>query len=139
MPGPELICDVSRFLTVYLPRRFPTVPFARCLESLPNLHTLEIGWMNGPHARPLRDALKGVELTQIKTLILPPAADILLEHCPGVEDVVCVVGGATTYGLGALLMRLASNKDSKVKRLAIPLVWRSDWWYDWSSEQFSFL
>ena len=120
---------------MYLPWRFPTVPFARCLESLPNLHTLEIGWMDGPYARPLRDALSGIELPQIKTLILPTTADILLEHCPDVEDVVCVVRGATTYGLGALLMRLASNKDSNVKRLAIPLVLRNDR----SSKRFSFL
>ena len=120
---------------MYLPQNFPTVPFARCLESLPNLRTLEIGWMNGPYADPLGNALKGVELPQIKTLILPPAARILLRYCPNVEDVVCVVGGATTYGLGGLLMHLTANKDSKVKRLAIPLLLR----HNHSSKRSSFL
>ena len=106
---------------MYLPKHFPTVPFARCLESLPNLHTLEIGWISGPYVELLGNALSGVELPQIRTLILPPAASILFRHCPNVEDVVCVVGGATTYELGGFLVRLASNKNSKAKRLAIPL------------------
>ena len=122
-------------MTVYLPPRFPTIPFARCLESLPNLHTLEIGWVDGPYARPLGKALRGIELPQIKTLILPPTVNVLLKHCPDVEDVVCVVGGVPTYRLDALLIRLASNKDSKVKRLAIPLML----WNDRSSKRFSFL
>ena len=94
--------------------------------------------MSGPYAGPLKNALKGVELPQIKTLILPSTVGILLEHCPDVEDVVFVVGGArdiTSYLLGGLLRRLASNKNSKVKRLAIPLVS----WDDRSSKRFNVL
>ena len=120
---------------MYLPQRFPTVPFARCLESLPNLRTLEIGWMNGPYADPLGSALRGVELPQIKTLILPPAARMLLRHCPNVEDVVCVVGGTTSYDLITLLVWIAFNKDSKVKRLAIPLALQ----HNWTGKQFCLL
>ena len=137
IPGSELICDFSRFMAVCLPQRFPTVPFARCLESLPNLHTLEIGWMDGSYARLLGNALSGVELPQIKTLILPPAACALLRHCPSVEDVVYVVGGATSYNyqLVDFLSWLASNKNSKVRRLAIPLAS----WDNRTSKQFSSL
>ena len=106
-----------------LPRCFPTPLFVKCLVSLPNLHTLEIGWMNSPYANSLTEALKGVELPQIKTLILPPAAGILLRHCHNVEDVVCVVGyKITTYQFDIFFGCLISNKDSKVKQLAIPLV-----------------
>ena len=46
--------------------------FITCLESLPNLHTLEIGFVDYyPRAPLLENVLKGVKLPQIKTLILP--------------------------------------------------------------------
>ena len=96
-------------------------PFVKCLKSLPNLHTLEIGWVDNSITAPLQGALKGAKLPQIKTLILPPAAHPLLQHCRDVEDVVCAVRDQTT-SLEGFLGSLASNRDSKVKQLAIPLV-----------------
>jgi len=96
-------------------------PFVRCLESLPNLHTLEIGEVNRSIATPLKNALEGIKLPQIKTLILPTAAYPLLQHCCNVEDVVCVVKYSTVSS-DEFLGSLASNRDSKVRRLAIPLV-----------------
>ena len=98
---------------------FPS--FVRCLESLPNLHTLEIGLVGDLFTGPLKDALKGVKLPQIKTLILPPAAYPLLKQCRNVEDVVCVARNQTTFPDG-FLRSLASNRGLKIKRLAIPLV-----------------
>jgi len=99
--------------------------FVGCLESLPNLHTLEIGRVHGSIETPLKNALEHVKLPQIKTLILPPSAYPLLLHCCDVEDVVCVVGrGAISSD--EFLESLASNRNSKVKRLAIPLVSRSN-------------
>ena len=95
--------------------------FVKCLESLPNLHTLEIGWTRSPITTPLKNVLKGVELPQIKTLILPPVAYPLLRHCRNVEDVVCVVCCGTKTS-DVFLESLASDQDSKVERLAIPLV-----------------
>jgi len=95
---------------------------ARCLESLPNLHTLEIVRASGPVTSPLKGALRRVKLPQIKTLILPPVAHPLLRSCRNVEDIVCVV----RYGIISseeFLGSLEFNRDSKVKRLAIPLVW----------------
>jgi len=94
--------------------------FVKCLESLPNLHTLEVGLVGGVTI-PLKKALKGVKLPQIKTMVLPPAAHPLLQHCCNVEDVFCVVGCENRYS-EEFLGSLASNRDSKVKQLTIPLV-----------------
>ena len=103
----------------------PYVPlFVKCLGALPNLHTLEIAEFDNSATEKLRIALQGIELSQIKTLILPPPAHPFLEHCRGAEDVVCV---ATRFGAqsGAFFRSLTSNRDSKVRRLVIPLIgWR---------------
>ena len=96
-------------------------PFIRCLESLPNLHTLEIGRADGSITTPLKNALKRVKLPQIKTLIIPPEAYPLLQCCCDVEDVVCVIKD-NTFSSDEFLGSLAANRDSKVRRLAIPLV-----------------
>jgi len=100
--------------------------FIRCLESLPNLHTLEIGQEDGGSTpslekRALKLKLKHVELPQIKTLILPPAAHPLLRRCPNVEDVNWVTENSAAPS-DEFLESLASIPDSKIKRLAIPLV-----------------
>ena len=97
--------------------------FVKCLESLPNLHTLEIGRADGDITAPLGKALKHVKLPQIKVLILPPTVHPLLRHCCNVEDVVYVVMNRVALA-DEFLGSLASNQDSKVKRLTIPLVSR---------------
>ena len=94
--------------------------FVKCLQFLPNLHTLEI-WGHNTLIAPLEVALKRVELPQIKTLILPPTAYPILRHCRDVEDVVYVVGDKTRSS-HELVESLASNQNSKVKGLAIPLI-----------------
>ena len=116
-----LIRVPRRFMKVHLPSHSPILfLFVECIKSLPNLHTLEIGsWAEHTTTR-LRVALKSVELPQVKALIIPPTAHLLLQHCHDVEDVVCVVKEEITTSddfLGSLI----SNQDSKVKRLAIPL------------------
>ena len=63
----------------------------------------------------------GVKLPQIKTLIIPPAAHPLLQHCQDVEEVICLIIPGQVQSFDGLLGSLASNQDSKVKRLAIPL------------------
>ena len=98
--------------------------FVSCLASLPNLHTIEIGFGQGnPHTQTLKEALGWIRLPQIKTLIIPESAHPLLKHCRNVEDVVWVIGDAPITS-SAFLQSLASNWDSKVKRLTIPLVMR---------------
>ena len=99
----------------------PFPPFVECLKSLPNLHTLSVGCARDPDTTPLKDALKGVNLPQIKTLILLPAAYPLLEHCPNVEGVLCPIRDITGPSSDGFLESLMFNQDSKVKRLAIPL------------------
>ena len=101
-----------------------TVPlFVKFLGLLPNLHTLEVPGEIVRITGALERALKGIELPQIKTLVIPPAAHPLLRHCRNIEDLVCVVRETPTPTLSdVILSSLASNRDSKVKRLAIPLV-----------------
>jgi len=113
-------------MTVYVVQNDLTLPkLVKCLEFLPNLHTLEIGQAYGYITTALENSLKRVKLPQIKTLILPPATYPLLRHCRDVEDVVCVVRDETILS-DEFLGTLASNQESKVKRLAIPLVSRDN-------------
>ena len=120
---PGLICALRRFLTVYSMWNSSTLSkFVKCLEALPNLHTLEIGWSHDRITTQLEDALQGVELSQVRALILPPTAYPLLRHCRNVEDVVCVAEYGSSASSEEVLGSLASNQDSKVKLLAIPLV-----------------
>ena len=93
--------------------------FVECLKSLPNLYTLEIGWMDRFIANPLESALSGVKLPQIKTLIIPPDAHPLFRHCDNLEDVICVVGYPTA-SFDRFLGSLVSYEGPKIKRLAIP-------------------
>ena len=110
--------------------------FVECLESLPNLCTLEIGSSDNYITKPLENALSCRKLPQIKTLILPPSAYPLLKPCHNVEDVDCVVGDQPTDS-EKLPEFLASLWSSNVKRLAIPLVsccdtpskWSTTSWY----------
>ena len=105
--------------------RITPPPFVECLKSLPNLHTLFLRCTIDSITIPLKNALKGVKLPQIKTLILPLAAHPLLEHCHEVENVACVIGYETAFSDG-FLRSLASNQDSKIKQLTIPLtLWPS--------------
>jgi hypothetical protein len=107
-----------------LPLTKPTIPlFVECLGSLPNLHTLEIPRADVRLTRPLEKALERIELPQIKTLIIPPAIHFLLRCCHGVEDlVVCVVEYVSAnIPPDGIPSSFASNRDSKIKRLAIPL------------------
>ena len=121
-PGSALIHVLPRFMRVDLLWGGSSfLPFVRCLRSLPNLHTLEIGRVDDFNTTPLKNALKGIKLPQIKTLYISPASYPLLEHCREVEDVVCAVRDQNALPDG-FLGSLASNRDSKVKRLAIPLV-----------------
>ena len=74
---------------------------------------------------PPKNAPKGVKLPQIKTLIIPPSSYTLLQYCCDVEDVICV-GGRLFMSLDDFIVSLASNPNSKVKRLAIPLIIGAD-------------
>ena len=121
----SLLCPLDRRSFCLLPRRFVKVHgpllqfFVKCLELLPNLHTLEI-WANSIMTTPLEKALKRVKLPQIRTLILPPAAHPILRHCHNVEDIIYKVS-KLTWPFDGSPESLESNQKSQVKRLAIPL------------------
>jgi len=119
-------------MTVTLPSNGTTILlFVKCIEALQNLHTLEIASADDVMTIPLKNALKRVKLPQVQTLILPPATHPLLRHCSNVEDVIFVVR-YTIMSYDGLLGSLASNRDSKVKRLAIPLILWSNPSRKWS-------
>ena len=121
-PQSELIHVLSRFMTMRSLWDLAAPTFIKCLESLPSLHTLEIGFVYyNPRAPILKNALKGVKLPQIKSLVLPQVAHILIKHCPNVESVDWVVGDTTVVS-DEFLESLASIRHSKIERLAIPLV-----------------
>jgi len=113
--------------------------FVKCLQSLPNLHTLELGhgdsWPDGAYQ--LEVALKYIELPQIKTLILLPVAHPLLKACRNVEDVVWVVDGIRPITSTKFLQSLASIRGSKIKRLAIPLISEGNISREWSSTPYN--
>jgi len=99
-----------------------TLPkFVKCLESLPNLHTLEIGQAEYYPTPLLRSVLGHVELPQVKTLILPLNAYPLLKMCRNVEEVVCVFMGEA-FLFDEFYEPLTSNQDSKLRRLTVPLI-----------------
>ena len=98
------------------------IKFAKCLESLPNLHTLEMGRIDCYPTPPLENALGRLKLPQVKALIVPPHVYPLLRNCRNVEDVACVFEGGGVIYFNEFCESLISNPDSKVKRLAIPLI-----------------
>ena len=107
-------------------------PFIECLESLPNLHTLEIGWR-----------MLCYDLTQGRSQGCKTPSDqdshptsfclSFLQHCHNVEDVVHVVRGESETAVSDEFLRtLASKQGSNVRRLAIPLIL----WADLSCRRF---
>jgi len=116
--------------TLWNETKFPL--FVKCLESLPNLHTLAIGRTDSFTTDPLKNALKRRKFPQIKALILALTAYPLLKCCHNAEDIDCVVGDRPVHK-EKLPEFLASIRGSKVKRLAIPLVSSCDTPSKWSA------
>jgi len=124
-------CILPRYMTLCVPfinnpPMFITA-FVNCLQSLPNLHTLEIGpdnvWSDGRHH--LTRVLKHAKLPQIKALILPSAAHLLLKSCINVEEVDWVATAVPPVS-DEFLRSLAKIWKSQIKRVAIPLIFLGD-------------
>ena len=113
-------------MTVHLVHdNFTFSKFIKCLESLPNPHTLEIGQVDYHPTGSLKNALGRVELPYIRVLILLPYTFPPTQSCRNAEDVVDVfIGGAVFFE--EFCEFLAFNQDSKVKRLAIPMISRNN-------------
>lgn len=61
--------------------------FVNALEMLPNLHTLRICHAHSQMSTHLKGSFEGHVFPQIKTVVLPSAAHIILRSCPNVKDV----------------------------------------------------
>ena len=119
--GSESIRVLRKFVTVYLAWNKSSIPlFIKCLESLQNLHTLEIERTTNFSPTSLEDALMGVTLPQIKTLVMPPIVHPLLQTVTMSRTVLCAVMNKNP-SYDRFLGSLASIPGSKVERLAIPL------------------
>ncbi|KAJ7434656.1 hypothetical protein FB451DRAFT_1310994 [Mycena latifolia] len=62
---------------------------AQCLQSLPNLHTLHVPYVEGKLGKTFTAAFKNIQLPTVKTIILPCYAHAILEATPNVRDVSC--------------------------------------------------
>ena len=112
----------DRFMTILEMWNHSIIPeFIKCLKSLPNLHTLEITRMDYNATSSFGKAVAGVKLPQIQALTLPPTAYAILKCCHNVEDVVCVVARGDLL-TEQFCRSLASIRNPKIKRLAIPLI-----------------
>ncbi|CAL1707384.1 unnamed protein product [Somion occarium] len=63
--------------------------FTRCLERLPNLHTLQIVHAHSQMSTALKDTFESKRFPQIRTIILPSCAQSVLRACPEVRHVTC--------------------------------------------------
>jgi hypothetical protein len=64
--------------------------FAQCLQSLPNVHTLQIAGVLGQAATAIKTAFKNHRFLPIRTIILPTLAHHVLSSCPQVKDITCI-------------------------------------------------
>ena len=63
---------------------------ARAIETLPNLHTLQIIRMDRQMSTLLKNALKGYTFPQVRTISLTARAHHILRSCPEVRKVICI-------------------------------------------------
>ncbi|KAG9082246.1 hypothetical protein FS749_007007 [Ceratobasidium sp. UAMH 11750] len=64
-------------------------PFVKLLQSLPNVHTLEVSHTHSAMTTALKEAFKGSSFPSIRTVIMPTCAHEVLRCCPGIRDVTC--------------------------------------------------
>ena len=86
--------------------------FANCLQSLPNLHTLELCHVHQEMTTKLKKALEGVTIPSIRTVVLPTVAHHILRSCPNVVDVTCNVGD------GSQILGTIASKCPEVERIS---------------------
>lgn len=99
---------LRRSVTVSLlhsPAHYTLKQFARCLESLPNLHTLQI--LSCSYSdKPLETEFKNKTYPTVKTVVLPPIAHPIVSSCFAV-DKVYVCRGPGSYS--KLALAVAAN------------------------------
>lgn len=86
--------------------------FTNCLQSLPNLHTLELCHVHQEMTTKLKRAFEGATVPSIRTVVIPTIAHHLLGSCPNVEDVTC------NSGDGSQILGTIMSKCPKVVRIS---------------------
>ncbi|KDQ60174.1 hypothetical protein JAAARDRAFT_125597 [Jaapia argillacea MUCL 33604] len=84
-----------------------------CLESLPNLHTLQVVHAHAQMTSALGKAFENVSLPTIRTVILPSCAHNIIKCCPEVRDVTCNEDDGSK-----LIGSLVKGGCNKVERIA---------------------
>ena len=108
-----IVIDSVMSVTVTRYRMDTILPaFANCLQSLPNLHTLELCHVHQEMTTKLKKAFEGVTIPSIRTVVLPTIAHHILRSCPNVEDVTCNVGD------GSQILGTIASKCPKVERIS---------------------
>jgi hypothetical protein len=87
--------------------------FANCLQSLPNLHTLQIASVNGNLATAIKTAFNGRRFLKIHTITLPVIAHHILRSCPQVRNVAC------THWVEKYFINTVAQKCKKVEALDV--------------------
>jgi len=102
--------------------------FVNCLTTLANLHTLEIVSMgeDGRCVQPFVTALKKTkpQPRQVRTLVLPLTAHLLLRYCPNVEDLTCCAMKPSE----AFVESLVAGRLSRVTKFSILYPGDKDIW-----------
>jgi hypothetical protein len=81
------------------------------LSSLQNLHTLQVFHAHSQMTTAIKDSLQGVELSQIRTLIIPGHCHEILKCCPEVTKVWC------NRGDGSKLVTIIAKYNKKVQEM----------------------
>ncbi|KDQ60173.1 hypothetical protein JAAARDRAFT_191574 [Jaapia argillacea MUCL 33604] len=107
-----LVRTVTVTLTRYSVHRI-LAALVSCLESLPNLHTLQVLHAHAQMTSALGQAFKNVSLPSIRTVILPSCAHNIIKCCPEVRDVTC-----NEHHGSQLIGSLVKGGCNKVERFA---------------------
>ncbi|KIJ30057.1 hypothetical protein M422DRAFT_267854 [Sphaerobolus stellatus SS14] len=92
-PRNQIIASHVRSCRVVLTRCATNIAlpaFAKCLASLPNLHTLDILHAHSQMTTHLKEGFKRGNFPAIKKIILPSCAHNVLRCCPEVTSVTCI-------------------------------------------------
>ena len=85
--------------------------FARCLDALPNVHTLQIFRAHSQMTTALKEVFEGRSYPHIQTAVLPTLAHNVLRCCPAARTVICNAGD------GSQLVTALAKGRKKVERL----------------------
>ncbi|TEB20053.1 hypothetical protein FA13DRAFT_1820524 [Coprinellus micaceus] len=86
--------------------------FLRCLENLPNLHTIKVVFAPLSMTTTIKNTFEKVSLPTIRTVVVPAYCHEILRACPEVRSVWCMEEDG-----GKLVAALGKGKCGKVEEL----------------------